>query len=163
MHLVSTFRYPTIPRLEINEVTKWLVSAPKVARDTAPFIWTILECPPDGTIYLTWQPTARRGAEFASDGYVWGGPETYYRNDVGNGLVWTSCPYSYPAADVERMLTIGADTRDLRSAMWLPDRGGVCNALAETLPTCTSPADDGKHATGRPQSVDYSLRSCGKE
>ncbi|KAK3336618.1 hypothetical protein B0T19DRAFT_44859 [Cercophora scortea] len=87
VHLLSTFRYALMPRLELQEVTKWLMSAPKIARDTAPFFWTYLDCPQDGTIYLTWQPTAKRGVEFASDGYIWSSPEIYYRNDLGNGLV----------------------------------------------------------------------------
>jgi hypothetical protein len=89
-----------MPRVELPDVTKWLMAAPKVARDTAPFAWTILECPQDGTIYLTWQPASRRGAEFASDGYVWAGPEAYHRNDVGNGLVcfqsFKDCPKTQP-------------------------------------------------------------------
>ncbi|KAK0630129.1 hypothetical protein B0T17DRAFT_211139 [Bombardia bombarda] len=86
-HLLSTFRYAIMPRVEIPDVTKWLLQAPKIARDTAPFFWTYLDCPQDGTIYLTWQPTSRRGLDFASDGYVWTGPEVYYRHDVGNGLI----------------------------------------------------------------------------
>ncbi|KAK3362705.1 hypothetical protein B0T25DRAFT_575412 [Lasiosphaeria hispida] len=87
VHLLSTYRYALMPRVELGDVTKWLMSAPKIARDTAPFFWTYLDCPQDGSIFLTWQPTARRNVEFASDGYVWAGPEVYYRNDVGNGLI----------------------------------------------------------------------------
>jgi hypothetical protein len=74
-------------RVEPAEVTKWLMAAPKIARDTAPFLWTYLDCPQDGSILLTWQPTSRRGIEFASDGYVWTSPEIPFRHDVGNGLV----------------------------------------------------------------------------
>ncbi|KAK0730439.1 hypothetical protein B0H67DRAFT_475534 [Lasiosphaeris hirsuta] len=87
VHLLSTYRYALMPRVELGDVTKWLLSAPKIARDTAPFFWTYLDCPQDGSIFLTWQPTARRNVEFASDGYVWAGPEVYYRHDVGNGLI----------------------------------------------------------------------------
>lgn len=76
-----------MPRLDLQEVTNWLLGAPKVARDTAPFFWTYLETPQDGSIYLTWQPLVRRGIDFASDGYVWASPETYYRQEVGNRLV----------------------------------------------------------------------------
>ncbi|KAK0703723.1 DUF1750-domain-containing protein [Lasiosphaeria miniovina] len=86
VHLLSTFRYALMPRVDPPEVTKWLLSAPKIARDTAPFYWTYLDCPADGTIFLTWQPTARRSVEYASDGYVWAGPEISYRNEMGNGL-----------------------------------------------------------------------------
>ncbi len=77
-----------MPRVDLPEVTKWLLQAPKIARDTAPFYWTYLECPADGSIFLTWQPTARRGHEFASDGYVWAGPEVSFQQNAGNGLVW---------------------------------------------------------------------------
>ncbi|KAK4044496.1 hypothetical protein C8A01DRAFT_42677 [Parachaetomium inaequale] len=87
VHLLSTFRYASMPRVELPEVTKWLLQAPKIARDTAPFYWTYLECPADGSIFLTWQPTARRGNEFASDGYVWAGPEVSFQQSAGNGLV----------------------------------------------------------------------------
>ncbi|KAL2178752.1 uncharacterized protein P884DRAFT_291201 [Thermothelomyces heterothallicus CBS 202.75] len=87
VHLLSTFRYASMPRVELSEVTKWLLQAPKIARDTAPFYWTYLDCPADGSIFLTWQPTARRGTEFASDGYVWAGPEVSFQQNAGNGLV----------------------------------------------------------------------------
>ncbi|EAQ92609.1 hypothetical protein CHGG_00844 [Chaetomium globosum CBS 148.51] len=86
VHLLSTFRYASMPRVDLPEVTKWLLQAPKIARDTAPFYWTYLDCPPDGSIFLTWQPTARRANEFASDGYVWVGPEVSYQQSAGNGL-----------------------------------------------------------------------------
>ncbi|KAK0656542.1 hypothetical protein B0T16DRAFT_315181 [Cercophora newfieldiana] len=86
VHLLSTYRYALMPRVELQDVQKWLMLAPKIARDTAPFFWTYLDCPQDGSIFLTWQPTARRNLDFASDGYVWTSPETYYRNEIGNGL-----------------------------------------------------------------------------
>ncbi len=76
-----------MPRVDLGEVTKWLLQAPKIARDTAPFYWTYLDGPADGAIFLTWQPTARRGNEFASDGYVWAGPEVSFQQNAGNGLV----------------------------------------------------------------------------
>jgi hypothetical protein len=86
VHLLSTYRYALMPRLDLQDVQKWLMAAPKIARDTAPFFWTYLDCPQDGSIFLTWQPTARRNLDFASDGYVWPQPETFYRNEIGNGL-----------------------------------------------------------------------------
>ncbi|KAK4101637.1 DUF1750-domain-containing protein [Parathielavia hyrcaniae] len=87
VHLLSTFRYASMPRVDLPDVTKWLLQAPKIARDTAPFYWTYLDCPADGSIFLTWQPTARRGFEFASDGFVWAGPEVCFGQNAGNGLV----------------------------------------------------------------------------
>ena len=76
-----------MPRVDIGEVTKWLLAAPKIARDTAPFFWTYLDTPGDGTIILTWQPLGRLGTDMASDGYVWAGAETFFHQEVGNGLV----------------------------------------------------------------------------
>ncbi|KAF4998803.1 hypothetical protein FGRMN_2858 [Fusarium graminum] len=87
VHLVSSFRYPAMPRLDLNEVAKWLMSAPQVARDRAPFFWTYLDKPADGTILLTWQPLQRLGTNFATDGYVWAPPEQVYKHDLGNGLM----------------------------------------------------------------------------
>ncbi|KAK3984131.1 SWI/SNF and RSC complexes subunit ssr4 [Cladorrhinum sp. PSN332] len=86
VHLVSTYRYPSMHRVELQDVTKWLMQAPKIARDTAPFFWTYLETPIDGTVHLTWQPTGRRNVEFASDGYVWASPEVVMSQPVGNGV-----------------------------------------------------------------------------
>jgi hypothetical protein len=74
-------------RVDMNEVTKWLLQAPKIARDTAPFFWSFLDTPASGSIFLTWQPLSKLGVEMASDGYIWGGPETAYSSEVGNGLV----------------------------------------------------------------------------
>ena len=76
-----------MPRLDLNEVAKWLMSAPQVARDRAPFFWTYLDKPADGTMLLTWQPLQRLGTNFATDGYVWAPPEQVYKHDLGNGLV----------------------------------------------------------------------------
>lgn len=74
-------------RLELSDVAKWLMVVPKIAQREAPFFWTYLDSPRDGTILLTWQPLTRLGTDFASDGYVWVGPEVYYQQDIGNGLV----------------------------------------------------------------------------
>ncbi|KAK0729315.1 hypothetical protein B0T21DRAFT_350224 [Apiosordaria backusii] len=87
VHLISAFRYPLMSRVELNDVTKWLLQAPSIARDKAPFYWTYLDCPADSTIFLMWQPTARRGNEFSSDGYYWASPEVMLTQPVGNGLV----------------------------------------------------------------------------
>ncbi|ROW11548.1 hypothetical protein VMCG_01557 [Cytospora schulzeri] len=87
LHLISTFRYAAMANVSPQDVTKWLMSAPKIARDTAPFFWTYLDAPADGTIMLTWQPLQRMETNFATDGYIWAAPETYYQQDVGNGLV----------------------------------------------------------------------------
>ncbi|KHN95305.1 uncharacterized protein MAM_06809 [Metarhizium album ARSEF 1941] len=87
VHLVSSYRYPTMPRIDMNEVAKWLMTAPQIARDRAPFFWTYLDKPADGTILLTWQPLQRLGTNFATDGFVWAPPEQVYKHDLGNGLI----------------------------------------------------------------------------
>ncbi|KAH8124518.1 hypothetical protein LI328DRAFT_133916 [Trichoderma asperelloides] len=87
VHLISSYRYPAIPRLDFNEVAKWLINAPQIARDQAPFFWTYLDKPADGTILLTWQPLSRLGTNFATDGFVWAPPEQIYKHDLGNGLM----------------------------------------------------------------------------
>lgn len=74
-------------RPEPNEIAKWLMSAPGIARDQAPFFWTYLDKPADGTMYLTWQPLRRMNVTFATDGYIWAPPETIYKHDLHNGLV----------------------------------------------------------------------------
>lgn len=76
-----------MPRIEINDVTKILLDAPRIAKAQSPFFWTYLDRPADGTVLLTWQPLARAGVQFATDGLFWAPPENYYKQDVGNGLV----------------------------------------------------------------------------
>ncbi|CAI4216342.1 unnamed protein product [Parascedosporium putredinis] len=86
-HLVSTHRYALMPRVDLPDVAKWLMDAPRIAKNQSPFHWTYLDGPVDGTILLTWQPLARLGTNFASDGFVWASPEQYFKQDLGNGLV----------------------------------------------------------------------------
>lgn len=76
-----------MPRVDIQDVAKWLMDAPRIAKNQSPFHWTYLDGPVDGTILLTWQPLARLGTNFASDGFVWASPEQYFKQDLGNGLV----------------------------------------------------------------------------
>ncbi|PHH70995.1 hypothetical protein CDD82_6800 [Ophiocordyceps australis] len=87
VHLVSAFRYPTVARLDVNEVVRWLMNAPQVARDRAPFFWTYLDKPTDGTVLLTWQPLQRLNSNFATDGFIWAPPEQVYKQELGNGLI----------------------------------------------------------------------------
>lgn len=87
LHLISTYRYAAMADVGVPDASKWLMNAPKIARDTAPFFWTYLDAPADGSIMLTWQPLQRLDTNFATDGYIWPYPETYYQQDLGNGLV----------------------------------------------------------------------------
>ncbi|KAL8295260.1 hypothetical protein RB597_008584 [Gaeumannomyces tritici] len=87
VHLISTHRYPSLQRIEPQRVTEWLLAAPRISRDVAPFSWTYLDTPPDGFVFCAWQPLQRLNTEFASDGYIWSGPEMAYCHDLGNGLM----------------------------------------------------------------------------
>lgn len=87
VHLLSTFRYTQKPRIEVQEVTQMLMNAPSVARDKAPFFWTYLDKPDNGTTMLTWQPLQLMGTNFASDGYIWPPSEQYFTQDMGNGII----------------------------------------------------------------------------
>ncbi|KAI0840679.1 DUF1750-domain-containing protein [Hypoxylon sp. FL0890] len=87
VHLISTYRYTLKARVEPSEVTNWLMQAPKIARDTAPFFWTYLDRPENGNIFLTWQPLQLMGVNFASDGYIWPAQEHYLQQEVGNGVI----------------------------------------------------------------------------
>ncbi|KAK0392460.1 hypothetical protein NLU13_1955 [Sarocladium strictum] len=87
VHLICTSRYANHQRLDPNEVTKWLLHAPVVAREKAGFAWTFLEPSPHGTVFMTWQPLARLGVNFATDGYIWAPPEQVFKHDLGNGLI----------------------------------------------------------------------------
>jgi hypothetical protein len=87
VHLISTYRYNYKAQVQPLEVTNWLMQAPKIARDTAPFYWTYLDRPENGQIYLTWQPLQLMGTHFASDGFIWPPKEQYFTQEVGNGVV----------------------------------------------------------------------------
>ncbi|PKS06495.1 hypothetical protein jhhlp_007243 [Lomentospora prolificans] len=87
VHLISTHRYALMPRVDLQDVAKWLMDAPRIAKNQSPFHWTYLDGPVDGTILLTWQPLGRLGTNFASDGFVWASPEQYFKQDLGNGLL----------------------------------------------------------------------------
>ncbi|KAK9417851.1 hypothetical protein SUNI508_01608 [Seiridium unicorne] len=87
VHLLSTFRYTQKPRVEVPEVTQMLMNAPSIARDKAPFFWTYLDRPENGTTMLTWQPLQQQGVQFASDGYIWPPQEQYFTQDIGNGII----------------------------------------------------------------------------
>ncbi|SPN96816.1 uncharacterized protein DNG_00336 [Cephalotrichum gorgonifer] len=86
VHLLSAHGYALMPRVDVQNVVKWLSDAPRVAKNQSPFHWTYLDGPVDGTILLTWQPLARLGTNFSSDGFVWAGPEQLFKQDLGNGL-----------------------------------------------------------------------------
>lgn len=82
MHLISSYRFPTLPGLQAPQALEYLIKGPQIVRDTSPVAWTFLSAPPqDGTVILTWQPP-RMGTMFASDGMVWADAETAYDMNV---------------------------------------------------------------------------------
>ncbi|KAI1133674.1 hypothetical protein F5Y10DRAFT_228323 [Nemania abortiva] len=87
VHLLSTYRYTYKAQVQPAEVTGWLMQAPKIARDTAPFYWSYIDKPEIGQVYLTWQPLQLMGTHFASDGFIWPPQEAYFTQEVGNGAI----------------------------------------------------------------------------
>ena len=87
VHLLSTYRFPVLPNVHHNKIAEWLLSAPKIVRDQAPFYWSYLDRPQDGTIFLTWQPLEVLGINFSTDGYVWPPVETAFQLEVDGGFV----------------------------------------------------------------------------
>ena len=87
VHLVSTYRFPTAQSVHHSKIAEWLLAAPKIVRDTAPFYWTYLDCPADGTILLTWQPLEASGVQYATDGYTWPPMEQPFQIQIDGGYV----------------------------------------------------------------------------
>ncbi|KAJ6203197.1 hypothetical protein J3E72DRAFT_435764 [Bipolaris maydis] len=82
VHLISSYRFPTLPGLQAAQALEYLIKGPQIVRDTSPVAWTFLAAPPpDGTVILTWQPP-RMGNMFASDGMVWADAESAYDMNV---------------------------------------------------------------------------------
>ncbi|KAL9600758.1 MAG: hypothetical protein Q9219_002999 [cf. Caloplaca sp. 3 TL-2023] len=44
--------------------------------------WTFVDAPADGTSMLVWQPLAKLGTEFASDGYIWADAEQAFSSQA---------------------------------------------------------------------------------
>jgi hypothetical protein len=82
VHLVSSYRFPTLPGLQAAQALEYLIKGPQITRDTSPVAWSYFASPPpDGTVILTWQPP-RMGNMFASDGMVWADAESAYDMNV---------------------------------------------------------------------------------
>ncbi|KAF1963306.1 DUF1750-domain-containing protein [Byssothecium circinans] len=99
VHLVSNYKFPTTPSIQPQHALDYLLKGPAIVRDAAPVVWTFHHNPPaDGTILLTWQ-SPRMGTHYASDGLVWGDPESVYDIPVkGHQLqvLVHKCGYHYP-------------------------------------------------------------------
>ncbi|KAK7552651.1 hypothetical protein IWX49DRAFT_122334 [Phyllosticta citricarpa] len=86
VHLVSSYRYPTLATLSVEQAVEYLLNGPRIVKDGAPVSWQYFQAPPgDGTVFLEWQPTNQRGSMYASDGYMWADPEQTYTFDSQRG------------------------------------------------------------------------------
>lgn len=65
-----------------DTLVSYLLEAPKVMREVATVQWQFLDAPPDGSIFLTWQPTEYLSNNFASDGYIWSDVEQPINSEV---------------------------------------------------------------------------------
>ncbi|KAF1945696.1 DUF1750-domain-containing protein [Clathrospora elynae] len=126
VHLISSYRFPTLPVLQAQQALEYLIKGPQIVRDTSPVAWTYLASPPqDGTVILTWQPP-RMQTHFASDGMVWADAETAYDMNVrgytlqvlvhNSGYHYPHEPYAMHARYRYR-ITAGPGTID--PSLWL--------------------------------------------
>ena len=90
VHLVSTFRYPTLTAVGINKIAENLLQAPRITKEISSVNWRFLDCPPDGTVILAWQPLAQLGTRFATDGYVWADAEQFVSQQYQG---YVRCPW----------------------------------------------------------------------
>ncbi|KAF2877845.1 hypothetical protein BDV95DRAFT_4208 [Massariosphaeria phaeospora] len=82
VHLISSYRFPTLPSLQPAHALDYLTKSPQIVKNTAAVAWTYFPSPPpDGTVILTWQPP-RLQTSFASDGLVWADPEVMYEMQI---------------------------------------------------------------------------------
>ncbi|KAI9843839.1 MAG: hypothetical protein M1837_006100 [Sclerophora amabilis] len=77
IHLLSNFKFPIQSHMSVDTIVDYLLQAPNITRHSAPMNWTFLDAPTDGAILLVWQP-GQLGTQFASDGYLWGDPESAF-------------------------------------------------------------------------------------
>lgn len=82
IHLISGHQFPLVAHLNLETAFKYLCDAPIIVKQTAPMSWTYVNAPSDGTIWLEWlSPT--KNNRLPSDGYIYGDPESTYRQDYG--------------------------------------------------------------------------------
>ena len=88
VHLVSSFRYPTLAHITVDQAVEFLLQATKIVKDMAPMSWQYFQIPPtDGTVLLEWQPVNQRSNAYASDGYIWADPELSFTQETQRGYV----------------------------------------------------------------------------
>ncbi|KAI4111169.1 MAG: hypothetical protein LQ345_006862 [Seirophora villosa] len=99
VHLVSNFNYPISAHIQVDTIVDWLLAAPSIATSVKPMVWTFLDPPKDGVSMLVWQPLAKMGLEFSSDGYVWADAEQAFSSHPKGYTLEVyvhRCGYRYP-------------------------------------------------------------------
>lgn len=82
LHLVVTQSAPLqLQPLQIERALEQLLQAPHTIRNR-PVSWQYWHAPRDGSTFVAWQATNQLRTDFASDGYVWSGPEQVFSRDL---------------------------------------------------------------------------------
>lgn len=71
------------------------MAASAIVSDAKPMVWMFIDNPPDGVTMLLWQPLAKLGIEFASDGYVWADAEQAFSSQVKGYVRFIFAPVYY--------------------------------------------------------------------
>lgn len=96
IHLVSSYTFPISANLQLDTVVDRLLAAPNIVTNVKSMVWMFVETPRDGMSMLVWQPLARLGTDFASDGYIWADPEQAFSSQMKGYTVemyWQKCGY----------------------------------------------------------------------
>ena len=70
----------------MDRAVEYLTQAPRIVKGEAPMAWEYLNAPPDGKVYLAWQPE-RMGLSMATDGYQYVDSEQQLAMQVAAGYV----------------------------------------------------------------------------
>ncbi|KAL8738304.1 MAG: hypothetical protein Q9181_000893 [Wetmoreana brouardii] len=82
IHLVSTYAFPVSAHASLDTIVDRLMAAPQIATDVKPMVWMYIDNPQDGTTMLVWQPLAKLGTGFASDGFIWADAEQAFSSQM---------------------------------------------------------------------------------
>lgn len=85
----------------IEQIVNYLLEAPKIMREVAAVQWQYLDGPPDGSMFLVWQPPEMQ-TNFPSDGYIWPDAEAPFNSEV-RGYVRRSSSEVFCLADQDSL------------------------------------------------------------
>ncbi|KAI5797873.1 hypothetical protein DFH27DRAFT_92689 [Peziza echinospora] len=83
LHCLSKMSYAPVASISVELVGDLLLKAPLAAQQY-PFTWTMLDTPPEGSLFLVWVPPMLNGG-CASDGFVWADPDQGYSMELPKG------------------------------------------------------------------------------